>query len=99
MPNDDLAPPLRVRGLCNPPMLRFLSAVAEAFGNPDTSLPEASGFDAMELAVAVSEAKRRGFVSAGSNGIRLLPAGVEWGAAELAGVKPLIAAATERGLM
>lgn len=99
MPIDDLAPPRPSRGLHSPMMLSFLAAVAEAFGNPDTSLPEAAGLDAMELAVAISEAKRLGFVSSRPEGVKLLPAGVEWSAAELACVKPLIGAATAGGLL
>ena len=99
MPIDDLAPPRPSRGLHNPPMLRFLAAVAETFGNPSASLPEAAGLDAMELAIAISEAKRCGFVAARPEGVKILPAGVEWRAAELACIKPLIGAATAGGLL
>ncbi|RWR09731.1 hypothetical protein [Paenirhodobacter populi] len=87
------------RGLRNPPMLRFLSAVAHATSNPDTSLPEAAGLDAMELAIAMAEAKRCGFIAMQPEGVKLMPAGIEWSAAELLPVMPLVAVASQGGLL
>ncbi|MEM8849281.1 MAG: hypothetical protein AAGE03_04515 [Pseudomonadota bacterium] len=79
----------------NPALLKFLAAVDHHVltGAP---LTECSGYDAAELAIAVSTARARGFIPQAGERIRLTHAGLRWSEEELAPFADLIATGPER---
>lgn len=72
-------------------LLRFLSAVQE-HTESTTTLMVASGYDPLELQIAVMAAQNQGFVEGTGKihpSLRLTAAGRVWAADQLAGFEPL----------